>query len=435
MQVFAYSREGVGRKLATFARRTAAPAEVADTVGKILAEIASEGDLAVDRYSLKFDGVKLARSRFRIAPADMAKAWGQLGREEKRAIRTAIKQIESFHRKSLPRDWKARGSLGILTGERFYPIRRVGLYVPGGQVPLVSTVLMTAIPAKVAGVPSVAVVTPPQKDGSISPALLAALHACGISEAYRVGGVQAIGALAFGTRRLPKVDKIFGPGNAYVMEAKRQVFGQVGVDLLPGPSEVMVVADAGANPAWVAADLLAQAEHGTGKEKIYLAVPDKDYLSRVSAELEQQLPLRKHAVAIQQILQKRFLVCLCPDLAAMADFANRVAPEHLELLLAKKTAAQLAPNITTAGAMLLGYDTPTVLGDFAAGPSHTLPTDGSAAFSGGLQVVDFLRRTSLVESNAAANRLAWPVVDVFGRLEQLDGHRASLGLRLGEDDL
>ena len=281
-------------------------------------------------------------------------------------------------------------------GEKFDPICRVGIYVPGGQVPLVSTVLMTATLARIAGCPEIAVFTPSDSAGRVAPDLLAALHLVGVSEVYRIGGVQAIGTMAYGTQTIPAVDKIFGPGNAYVCEAKRQVFGQVGVDLLPGPSEVMVIADESARIDYAAADLLAQAEHGSGREKIYLVATSARIASDVAGEVERQLAGITRSARTRRVLKDGFLAIVVPGLREAALVANRVAPEHLELLVRRRDAAGLVTSITTAGAIMVGNLTPTALGDFAAGPSHVLPTGGAGRFSSGLRVADFIRRTSIL---------------------------------------
>jgi histidinol dehydrogenase len=317
-----------------------------------------------------------------------------------------------------------------LVGEKFDPIRRVGLYVPGGQVPLVSTVLMTATLAKMAGCPEIAVFTPSGADGRVAPDLLAALDLVGISEVYRIGGVQAIGAMAYGTKTIPAVDKIFGPGNAYVCEAKRQVFGVVGVDLLPGPSEVMVIADDSARADFAAADLLAQAEHGSGREKIYLVATSARIIAEIAGEVTRQLSGLSRSEKTQRVLDSGFLAIEVPSLDKAAEVANRVAPEHLELLVQGAAVARLARAVTTAGAIMIGNSTPTALGDFAAGPSHVLPTGGAGRFSGGLRVADFLRRTSLLRYDPRSMRRAEPTVAALAAMEKLDAHGRSAAIRV-----
>jgi histidinol dehydrogenase len=283
----------------------------------------------------------------------------------------------------------------------------------------------------VAGVPEVCACTPPGPDGRINPDILAALHLCGIREVYAVGGAQAVAALAFGTRTVRAVDKVFGPGNAFVTEAKRQLFGAVGVDLLPGPSEVMVIADAAARADWVAADLCAQAEHGSGKEKLYLVAESRAYADRVLREARRQSESLRHGAKVVRALEKSLCVILVRRAADAAEAANLVAPEHLQLMVRPAAERRLAKEITTAGAMLLGPLSPTVLGDFTAGPSHTLPTGGTGRFFSGLRVTDFLRRTSLVRYDRASLRRAAAVVEAFSGMESLDAHGRSLKVRLG----
>ncbi len=416
--------------LAAFCEQTVVSSDVSDVVTRVLSEVRAKGDTAVRRYTKQFDGADLPAVQLRVVPAELKAAEKTLTAEERRAIRESIALVKAFHRKTLPKAWKARNAQGGIVGERFYPIQRVGLYIPGGNVPLVSTVVMTAVLAKLVNCPEIAVCTPPSADGSLAPGMLAALSLVGISEVYKVGGVQAIGAMAYGTATIPAVDKIFGPGNAYVMEAKRQVLGRVGIDLLPGPSEVMVIADGGANPAHVAADLLAQAEHGSGKEIIYFATTSKTLLARIEKEITKQLPALRHREKCAKVLDERCLAVTCKTLAEAAEVANYIAPEHLELQVADPHIEPLTRQITTAGAILQGYSTPTVLGDFTAGPSHTLPTGRAGRFFSGLQATDFMRRSSTVRYDAKALAKAAPVVKAFAHLEQLDAHGRSLTIRL-----
>lgn len=404
--------------------------DVSNVVNSVLADVKLRGDDAVLGYTEKFDRAKLSAKTMRVDAGELKAAAKSLSAADRKAIRESIAMVKDFHKKTLPKNWKAKNAQGGIVGERFYPIRRVGLYVPGGNVPLVSTVIMTAVLAKLVKCPEICVCTPPQKDGSIAPGMLAALSLVGIEEVYKVGGVQAIGAMAYGTETVPAVDKVFGPGNAFVMEAKRQVLGTVGIDLLPGPSEVMIIADAGANPNHVAADLLAQAEHGSGKEILYLATTSKVLLRKIEKSLAKQLPLCTHATKCEKVLAARFLAVLCKNLDQAAEVSNYIAPEHLELQIADQSLDALTKKITTAGAILQGYMTPTVLGDFTAGPSHTLPTGRAGRFFSGLQATDFIRRSSILRYDAKSLANAAPVVETFARLEQLDAHGRSLTIRL-----
>ncbi len=417
-------------ELAAFCRSAVVPPEISATVSAMLADVRQRGDDAISYYAAKFDGAKLRGRDFPVKPADLAAAAQRLPAADHRALTDAHASIADFHRHAQPENWTAKNKHGALVGEKFDPIRRVGLYVPGGQAPLVSTVLMTATLAKIAGCPEVAVFTPSNADGKVAPGILAALHLVGVQEVYRIGGVQAIGAMAFGTTTIPAVDKIFGPGNAYVCEAKRQVFGTVGVDSLPGPSEVMIIADETAKASFVAADLLAQAEHGSGREKIYLVAPSAAIITAVASEIRTQLQLISRSEKAQSVLAEGFLALEVKSLAQAADIANYVAPEHLELIVAESAVKKLTAAITTAGAIMIGNHTPTALGDFVAGPSHVLPTGRAARYSSGLRVTDFLHRTSLIRYDRANLKKAAPAVAAFAAMEQLDAHGRSVRIRL-----
>jgi len=431
MQILQYSdTPKFNEALRTFCEQATVSGDVSEVVSSVLADVKARGDDAVLEYTKKFDKAELKAADMKVDPTLLKDAEKSLSPAERKAIRQAISQVKEFHKKTLPKNWKAKNDQGGIIGERFYPINRVGLYIPGGNVPLVSTVVMTAVLAKQAQCPQIAVCTPPQADGTVAPGMLAALSLVGVTEVYKVGGVQAVGAMAYGTDTIPAVDKIFGPGNAFVMEAKRQVLGTVGIDLLPGPSEVMIIADSGANANHVAADLLAQAEHGSGKEIIYFATTSKALLKKIEKAIAKQLPELSHAEKCDYVLKNRFLAVQCKNMDQAVAVANYVAPEHLELQVADKSIEPLTKDITTAGAILQGYNTPTVLGDFTAGPSHTLPTGRAGRFFSGLQATDFMRRSSIVRYNAKSLAKAAPVVATFARLEKLDAHGRSLTIRL-----
>ena len=374
MRILHHASKSFADDLAAFCRGAIVAREISDAVAAILADIRARGDEAVAYYAAKFDGAKLRARDFRVPAGDLAAGAKRLPTAESRALSAAHESIVAFHKNGLPQPWTVKNKHGASVGEKFDPIRRVGVYVPGGEVPLVSTVLMTVTLAKIAGCPEVAVFTPSNADGKLADGMLAALHLLGVDEVYRVGGVQAIGAMAFGTTTIPGVDKVFGPGNAYVCEAKRQVFGTVGVDSLPGPSEVMIIADGTANVSFVAADLLAQAEHGSGREKIYLVATSDEIITVVSSEIRTQLQLISRSEKTQRVLEQGFLAIEVKTLAQAAGIANYVAPEYLELLVEEPAIAKLTTAITTAGAIMVGNHTPTALGDFTAGPSHVLPT-------------------------------------------------------------
>ena len=429
MRTLHHASKTFADELAAFCRGSIVPKEISDSVAAILADVRARGDEAVGYYAAKFDSAKIRARDFPVKSSDLAAAADRLPLAERRAILAARDSILDFNRRSLPKNWTEKNKHGALVGEKFDPIRRVGLYVPGGQVPLVSTVLMTVTLAKIAGCPEIAVFTPSNADGKLATGLLAALHLSGITEVYCFGGVQAIGAMAYGTTTINAVDKIYGPGNAYVCEAKRQVFGTVGVDSLPGPSEVMIIADDTANASFAAADLLAQAEHGSGREKIYLLATSAEIIDAIAVEVRDQLPLITRREKTQRVLDAGFLAIEVKHLAHAAAIANTVAPEHLELLVADAAAKKLTAEITTAGAIMIGNFTPTALGDFVAGPSHVLPTGRAGRFFSGLRVDDFMRRTSIVHYDRASVKKAAPIVAAFAAMEKLDAHGRSVRIR------
>jgi len=345
----------------------------------------------------------------------------------RQAIAEAEKNIAAFAEKSLRKKWQMKNSHGASVGEKFDPFQRVGVYVPGGMAPLVSTALMTITLARVAGCPEIVVCTPCGKDGSINPALLFAARAAGATEIYRVGGAQAIAAMAYGTNTIPRVQKIFGPGNAYVVAAKRLLVGHVAIDLLPGPSELLVLADDTANPRFIAADLLAQAEHGSGHERVWLVTTSVQILKSVEGEIAKQLPKLARREFVQRALQNNGWLIQVKSLADGVALANRLAPEHCEIMT--RNPRKVSGGILTAGAIFLGPWSPTVLGDYVAGPSHTLPTGGAGASFAGLTVDQFQRRTSVVEYSRASLKKALPVVKKFAELEGLGAHGRSAEIR------
>ena len=430
MRIIDASSKTFDRTLAEFCQGATVPQSIVDSVAAILGEVRTRGDAAVSDFALKFDGASLKPSQFRVRPASLAAAAKRLPVNERKAMAAALTNVRHFNRQGLPQNWTGRNPHGAEVGERHHPIRRVGLYVPGGEVPLVSTVLMTAALAKIAGCPEIAVFTPSDAKGRVADGLLAALHLIGITEVYRIGGVQAIGAMAYGTKMIPAVDKVFGPGNAYTIEAKRQVFGVVGVDSLPGPSEVMVIADESARADFAAADILAQAEHGSGREKVYLVGTSRTVIDAITAEVQAQLPSLSRTEKTQRVLENGFLAVQVNDMGQAAKVANYVAPEHLELLVKPSSARKLERDITTAGAIMIGNDTPTALGDFTAGPSHVLPTGRAGRFFSGLRVADFMRRTSIIRYDAQSIKRGEKVVAAFARMEQLDAHGRSAAIRL-----
>lgn len=417
-------------QLSDFCPTTQVDEVVKKSVAEILQDVHKNGDEAVLSRTLRYDKAKLTSGEIRVTQVELEKATDQLLPREKKSILEAIENVTSFHERSIPENWDMTNNHGAKVGEKYYPIDRVGIYIPGGNVPLISTVIMTVTIAKVANVNQIAVVTPPSAEGKIAPQMLAALSLLGVKEIYKVGGAQAIAALAYGTETIAPVDKIYGPGNAFVNEAKRQVYGTVGIDLLPGPSEIMVIADASSNPAYVAAALLSQAEHGSGKEKLFLLFSEETHFQKIVDEIKIQLPNLTHKNSIERVLAKGFIAVYLPTLERIAAIANFIAPEHLELQVNDDSIDYLINQITTAGAFLLGHQTSTSLGDFVAGPSHVLPTGRSSRFSSGLRLHDFLRRSSFIHYNTESVLRAKKSLDVFAEMERLDGHGKSFSIRI-----
>jgi len=393
----------------------------------ILQNVAANGDRALLEYTSRFDGAALAADQIAVTQAELMAASLQADDSLRAAVAEAGKNIARFAQKSRRKGWSTTNSHGARVGEKFDPFQRVGIYIPGGTAPLVSTALMTIVLAKVAGCPEIVVCTPCGKDGSINPGLLFAARTAGATEIYRVGGAQAIGAMAYGTESIRRVQKVFGPGNAYVVAAKRLVLGHVAIDLLPGPSEVLVLADESANPKFAAADLLAQAEHGSGHERVWLVSTSGKILKAVEKEIARQLPKLARRDYIRKVLDSNAWLVQVRTLDAAIGLVNQLAPEHCELMV--KNPHQAAERILTAGAIFLGSWSPTVLGDYVAGPSHTLPTGGAGASFAGLTVDQFQRRTSVVEYTRPALRKALRAVKKFAALEGLSAHGASAEIR------
>jgi len=398
------------------------------TVREVLAAVRKEGDRALLRFTRKFGGPTLVAAGIPVTAEETAAARSRVPAAVRTALRLAHRNVRAFARKGLRRSWSMRNAQGARVGERFDPFDRVGIYVPGGTAPLVSTAIMTVTLAAAAGVPEIVVTTPAGPDGRVNDALLCALDLAGATEIHRVGGAQAIAALAFGTDTIRPVRKVFGPGNAFVVEAKRQVFGRVAVDLLPGPSEILVIADRHANPDWIAADLLAQAEHGKGS--LALLVSDSLSLLRaVERATRRQAEALSRAAHLGPVLASGTHLIHARSLAAAVEIANRFAPEHLTL--AVRDPERWAPSVRTAGAIFLGEWSPVAAGDFVVGPSHELPTGGAGKAFPGLTVDMFQRRTSLVRLDRRSLARTAPVVAAIAAVEGLDAHARSATIRLG----
>ncbi len=395
---------------------------------EIIRAVQRRGDKALLHYTEKFDGAKLTPGKLRVGQAELAGAWRATDARTRKAIRLAKANVTLFAKRSLRKNWQARNAQGGVVGEKFDPFARVGVYIPGGTAPLASTTLMTVTLAKVAGCREIVACTPCGKDGQVNTALLAALGQAGATEVYRVGGAQAIAAMACGTKTIRPVQKIFGPGNAYVVAAKRLLFGRVAIDLLPGPSEMFILADSSANPKFAAADLLAQAEHGSGDERVWLASHSKKLIDDVQRELKRQLPALSRREFIRKALRKNGWLIHVKSINDGIALANRIAPEHCELMLRKP--GQAVKALTTVGAIFVGPWAPTVLGDYMAGPSHTLPTGGAGASFAGLTVDQFQRRTSVVKYSRPALAKSIETIRTFAEMEGLDAHGRSAEIRL-----
>jgi histidinol dehydrogenase len=405
-------------------RHAEASDHVREVVAGVIREVRARGDAALRDFTERFDGVRLPE--LQVPAVELDAAWARAGDELRAALEASHRNVFDFARRSLRQDWSGRNAQGAEVGEVYHPFERVGCYVPGGSAPLVSTALMTVTLAAAAGVPEIVVCTPCGRDGRVNAGLLAALKLAGATEVYMVGGAQAIAALAHGTESIRPVAKIFGPGNSFVVEAKRQVFGAVAIDLLPGPSEVLILADRTGNPAFIAADILAQAEHGKDSQAGFLT-DDAALLEAVLAEVERQAAGLSRQEQLRPVLEKGVFCLLVPSLVEGARLVNAYAPEHLSLITERE--AEILPLIRTAGAIFLGNHSPVAVGDFLAGPSHTLPTGGAGKSFPGLTVDMFQRRTSLIRLDRDSCARSEPVVRAFAAVEGLDAHGESVAIR------
>ena len=403
-------------------------ADVARVVDGILADLRARGDAALIENTERFDRIRLTPETLRISADEIAEAAARCPPEVVAALELAARRIEAYHRHQLPEDLDYTDAAGLRLGHRWTPVAAAGLYVPGGTAAYPSSVLMNALPAKVAGVARRVMVVP-TPDGVLNPAVMAAARLAGIDEAYRIGGAQAIGALAYGTETIRAVDKIVGPGNAYVAAAKRQVFGTVGIDSIAGPSEVLVVADGANDPAWIAADLLAQAEHDSVAQSI-LMTDDAEFAEAVAGAVDSLLAGLERRDIAGASWSAHGAIILLPDLAAAPALIDRIAPEHLELAVAEPDA--LAARVRNAGAIFLGRHAPEALGDYLAGPNHVLPTGRTARFSSGLSVLDFMKRSSLIGCTPEALNALGPAVVALARAEGLGAHALSVAIRLDD---
>jgi histidinol dehydrogenase len=400
--------------------------EVGATVAAIIADIRARGDAALLELTEKFERFPATHATLRFATAEIDAATSRTPADVRDALEAAHDRITAHHEKQRPLDHIYQDHLGVTLGTIWTPVDEVGIYVPGGLASYPSSVLMNAVPARVAGATRIAM-TVPTPDGEVNDAVLAAAKIAGITEIYRVGGAQAIAALAYGTASIAPVSKIFGPGNAYVAAAKRQVFGTVGIDMIAGPSEVLIIADKSANPSWIAADLLAQAEHGGGAQSI-LVTTDAPLADSVAIEVERQLALLPRETIAREGWEEFGAIIVVPSLAEAVDLTNRIASEHVELAL--DDPQSLLPKIRNAGAIFLGHHTPEAIGDYVGGTNHVLPTARSARFASGLGVLDFMKRTSVLGCDPSSLADLATAAITLAATEGLDAHGRSISIRL-----
>lgn len=409
-----------------FARDNIA-SNVEGAVTEILAQVAARGDEALREYTLRFDKADL--TDLEVTEAEIDEAFAAVEPEFVEILRQAAANIRAFHEKQRRNSFVVADQPGVVLGQKIVPIQKVGLYVPGGTAAYPSTVLMDSIPAKIAGCPQLVMVTPPSADGKVNPVILAAAKIAGVDRIFKVGGAQAVAGLAYGTETLPKVDKIVGPGNAYVAEAKKQVFGRVAIDMIAGPSEILVVADGSCNAKIVAADMLSQAEHD--KMASAVLVTDSGELAKaVQAELERQIPLLPRSEIARASIDNNGKIIVAETLDAAIDIANEIAPEHLELCV--DAPFDYLDRVRCAGSIFLGKNCPEALGDYFAGPNHTLPTSGTAKFSSALSVDDFVVKSQFTYYTTDALAKVGEQVACFARKEGLDAHANSVTVRLEE---
>ncbi len=402
------------------------PVGIEQTVQEILADVCERGDVALCEYTERFDRLKLEAGTLEVSETEIEQALAAVDSDTLATLQLAADRIAAFHHKQKEETWLSNDEADIQLGQMVTPLDRVGIYVPGGKAAYPSSVLMNAVPAKVAGVGEI-IMTVPMPDGVINPYVLAAAHIAGVDRIFKIGGAQAVAALAYGTETVPKVDKITGPGNIYVATAKRLVFGTVDIDMIAGPSEILVINDGSGNPAHLAADLLSQAEHDELAASI-LITTDEAFGRQVAEELESQLEKLSRAAIARQSIDNFGMIILARDLLEAAAFSNRIAPEHLELAVAEPF--ELLAQIRHAGAVFLGHHTPEAAGDYLAGPNHTLPTGGTARFFSPLGTGDFVKKSSLISFSAEGlNRLGGSIIKI-AELEGLEAHAKSVSIRL-----
>lgn len=428
MRIIRYTQKNYASAIRKLDRRSAPPAGVEAIVKDIIDEVQKHGDKALIELSNRFDkaGFKTAKD-LRVTEAELAAADDAVDAATKKAIAASRKNVIAFAKKSLRKDWSGKNAQGAEVGERYLPFERVGIYVPGGTAPLVSTSNMTVCLAAAAGCPEIVVMTPPGPGGEVNPALLYALKEAGATEIYKVGGAQGMAAMSLGTKTIKPVLKVYGPGNSFVVEAKRQLFGVVAVDLLPGPSEVVVLSDKTGKPEFIAADMLAQAEHG-GDSIMGFVTDSEELLEAVQVEVKAQIKTLSRQAQLKKALKDGAWCILVENFDDGIDLVNAFAPEHLSLITSKEKTT--LPKITTSGAIFIGNYSPVAVGDFLAGPSHELPTGGAGKSFPGLTVDMFQRRTSIVKLDRDSIRKSAPIVEEFAKVEGLDAHGRSATVRV-----
>jgi len=412
------------------AQRRDVNSNITNIVSNIITDVRARGDQALLEFTDNFDGLKFSSAdQLRLSDGDLMEASNLVRDRELRALKHAAARIHSFHDKQLPPDMTYEDDVGVKLGVRWTPVEAVGIYVPGGTAAYPSSVLMNAIPAKVAGVKRLIMAVPPSEQ-TVNPLVLEAARLSGVDEIYRVGGAQAVAALAYGTETIVSVDKITGPGNAYVTEAKRQVFGRVGIDMIAGPSEILVVADAENDPSWIAADLISQAEHDVSSQSV-LITDSAAMADAVSDAVNKLLSMLPRGEIARESWETHGCIILVANIEECVGLVNRLAPEHVEL--AVQSPKSLSEKINNAGTIFLGHYTPEAVGDYVAGPNHVLPTSGNARFSSGLSTMDFMKRTTFVECDKKALERIGPDAVTLANAEGLDAHALSVSMRLRKD--
>ncbi len=429
LEILEFPAEEMPPKLAAIlGRRSGFSEEVQASVHEILADVRARGDEAVTTYTRKFDGVAEEVGGFRVPSAELERAAARMDPKLTKALEEARDNIRRFHVRQLEKSWFQEDGDGVVLGKKVTPIERVGICVPGGQAPLISTLLMTTIPAQVAGVEEICAVSPPRDGRLPHPDILAAAHLLGLTEIHGIGGAQAVGALAYGTESVAAVDKIVGPGNAYTVAAKKQVYGVVGIEMMPGPSEIIVLTDGSGDPRFIAADLLAQAEHGSGMEAVICVTTSAELGKRVQEQVEEQLGKLPGPERMTAALETYGAIIIVPELQSGLDLVNRLAPEHVELMVDDPWVC--LEGIKNAGAVFLGDASPESVGDYYAGTNHVIPTNGAARYSSSLGVGDFVKTTSVVAyTQQRLDRVGDSIIRL-ARAENLDAHAASVQLRM-----